>query len=254
MFDRISLVVVLTVGLVFCRIPAGFCVGSNDLKIQPPSLGIGLFFSGTEVNLSGSIASDRDLMIEIIGPRKKSKFNMKGRVGPFWMNYAKVELDHAPFLYIVLLPGDSRWTERAAAQGLGVQNLAEEVTISPASLDHNLIFQRFVRLKSSEQLYVEVKNAVDYLPVDDDRKHFDAKFFLPSATVAGRYEIVANQIAHDRIEEKSVYDFQVEEVGIIKSIHEIAYQRELLYGILSVVIALFVGAVMGLLFKQSRGH
>jgi hypothetical protein len=248
------LAVVLAVGLAFGRIPAGFCVESMNVKIQPPSLGINLFFSGSEIKLSGSISSDRDLIIEIIGPRKESKFNLKGRVGPFWMNSAKVELDHAPFLYKVLLPGGSNWTERAQSLGLGIQNLAAEITISPASLDPNLIFQRFVRLKISEQLYTEAEDAVDYLPAGVDRKYFEAKFLLPSATVAGRYEIVANQILHDKIEQKAVYNFQVEEVGVIKGIHEIAYQRELLYGILSVVVALFVGAVMGLLFKHSKGH
>jgi hypothetical protein len=58
----------------------------------------------------------------------------------------------------------------------------------------------------------------------------------------------------DRVVKRSVHPFQVEEVGVIKTIHELAYHQELIYGILCVVIALFVGAVMGLVFVRTAAH
>ena len=90
---------VLGFALVFSY--ASICLAAESfvLKIEPKSLEIGMFFSGTMVNISGRILTNQEIVIEIIGPDEKSKFNMKAKVGPFWMNREKVELEHAPFLY-----------------------------------------------------------------------------------------------------------------------------------------------------------
>ena len=58
-------------------------------------------------------------MIEILGPEANDLYDLKGRVGPFWMTREKVQLENAPQLYMLLLPQGQDWERKAALAGLG---------------------------------------------------------------------------------------------------------------------------------------
>ena len=227
---------------------------STTIKIIPEKLGIGAFFAGEDITISGSLPSDGDIIIEVIGPQENAKFNIKGRVGPFWMNRAKVVLQNVPFLYVLLLPGEKKWEQLLPSLELGVQHLKQDIRISPESLDREIILEQFNQLKRSEHLYLQKENTIHYSTANQGRKIFSATFHFPSSTAPGEYRIAATMLQADRIVKRSVLPFQVEEVGVIKTIHELAYHQELIYGILCVVIALFVGAVMGLVFVRTAAH
>lgn len=227
---------------------------TSVFKIMPPQLGIGAFFSGKDIALSGPLPSDAGIIIEIIGPQENAKFNVKGRVGPFWMNRDKVELEKAPFLYVLLLPGNKKWKNQLSSIGVGLQQVEQSIRISPAGRDRDLIFDQFIRLKRSELLYAQDENAIHYTAQNKGGKFFEATFHFPSSTVPGEYQIVATLLQNNRTVNRSVHHFQVAEVGVIKRVRELAYHHELVYGIVCVVIALFVGAVMGLFFGRSEGH
>ena len=47
---------------------------SATIKISPAKLGIGAFFGGEDITLSGSLPSDGDIIIEVIGPQENAKF------------------------------------------------------------------------------------------------------------------------------------------------------------------------------------
>ena len=105
MLNKKITAIFITVAFLLCGSIAR-AAESATLKIIPATLGIGAFFSGEDVTLSGSLPPDGDIIIEVIGPQENAKFNIKGRVGPFWMNRAKVVLQNVPFLYVLLLPGE----------------------------------------------------------------------------------------------------------------------------------------------------
>ncbi len=86
--------------------PGGFAAADAPaaLTVDPAVLDVSTFFSGEQVTISGEVPAGNDVAVEIIGPQTKSLFNLKGRIGPFWMTRDKVDLEHAPSLYILLLP------------------------------------------------------------------------------------------------------------------------------------------------------
>lgn len=232
----------------------GLPAGSSPIDVVPPYLEIGTFYSGQEIKLRGSILPDRDIIIEIRGPDERSIFNMKGRVGPFWMNREKVQLEHAPFLYMLILPKGKKWANRLSSLGIGIAKLKQGIVVKHDRLSSKMILDRFVELKRSEQLYGEMEEAIVYSGVREGRKYFETRFYFPSSTIPGEYKIMANVVHDGKIEETSVYAFGVRQVGFIKEVHELAYHRVLIYGILCVVIALFVGAIIGLFFKRTGAH
>jgi len=252
--------------LIYILLPAFFCgftvfaaetAGTEDigdLTIQPNVMNIGTFYNPGQVQISGEVASGENVMVEIAGPAANSVFDLKGRMGPFWMTRGKAELDGAPAMYVLLLPGGPGWQQKAAALGLGLENLQNEISIQSEALPSDALFDMFVELKKSEGLYAVKENAVTYAQAENGRRRFTAVYRFPRSTAKGKYEIRATAVANGNKVQVQSRSFLVEEVGFTGLVDDLATNRRLTYGILAVVIALFAGAVMGLLFKSGGGH
>jgi hypothetical protein len=226
----------------------------SDMKVVPAYVEIGTFFYGQDIKVYGSVLQDQDVIVEVEGPDERSIFKMKGRVGPFWMNREKVELEHAPFLYIMILPKGKKWEESISSLGVGMGELKQRIIIRDNTLSYDTIFDRFVKLKKSEHLYGKQDGGVVYSNEKHGRKYFETKFRFPPSAIPGEYHIVATLVSDGKVEERTSQSFRVEEVGFIKKVHELAFHRALAYGILCVVVALAVGALMGLFFRRARAH
>jgi hypothetical protein len=246
--------VLLIIGVILAGVDLASSARASTIKIYPAHLDIGTFFSGRRISLSGSVPADRDVVIEVRGPEEKSVFNTKGRVGPFWMNRGKFELEKAPFLYLLLLPEGAEPSTVLSSLGLGIKQLERKLAVKPDTVDLDVVFPRFVQLKESQHLYGELAGAVRYSPSTGGIKHFEALFQMPSSTVPGEYMIEARLVHDGKVEEMPSQAFTVKEVGFVKAVRELAYDSGLLYGILCVLIALFVGAVIGLLFQSKGAH
>ncbi|MEJ2637971.1 MAG: TIGR02186 family protein [Desulfosarcinaceae bacterium] len=252
-FSRFLLLLVY-VGIGLGIAAATWAVPSDGLSIQPEILDINTFYSGGTIKISGTAPSGQDVVIEIIGPAADNQFDIKGKVGPFWMTQDKVEMDGAPAMYVLLLPAGSEWTQKAAAQGLGLANLKSKVRIESSALPSDELFDMFLKLKMDQDLYIERQNAVIYETADDGSRRFSAAYRFPRSTSAGSYSIRATTIADGVRESVRTRPFKVDEVGFIHLVDSLATNQRLAYGILAVVIALFTGAVMGLLFKGGGSH
>ena len=225
-----------------------------DLEIIPPYLHISTFYAGQDVEVKGTIPSGRDVILELIGPEGDEEFNLKGRVGPFWMNRKKIKLRHVPSLYILLLPGDKKRDGQRTPPGVGIGKIKKGVTIIPEGEDLEDIFGKFLQLKRSDGLYSRKYNAIAYSDGPGNTREFKATIHLPASISPGKFTIEATIMHEGRREKRLAREFTVEEVGFIKEVRELAYREGLFYGILCVVIALFVGGIMGFFFKGSGAH
>jgi len=224
------------------------------LTVSPDVLNVGLFFSGSQVTITGEIPVSEDVAVEIIGPQVNNLFDVKGRIGPFWMTRAKVDLENAPALYILLLPSGRDWEQKAAALNLGIDNLQQQIGISRSETAPEDIFRMFVKLKRSEKLYGEVPGAVLYSVGENGRRRFTATCRLPASTRAGKYTVKATPIANGEEGVELRHDLTVREVGFVEMVDALASKRRLTYGVAAVLVALFSGALMGLLFKGGSRH
>jgi hypothetical protein len=243
----------------FCFVSISLFAGNawpgepQALTVQPEILEIGTFYAGGSVSISGEIPADQDVVVEIAGPVVNGQFDVKGRIGPFWMTRDKVELSGAPGMYILLLPEGQDWHRKAVSLGLGLENLKKTLSIQSATLSPDDVFNMFLELKKSKGFYVEQKDAVSYSPGQMGRRRFTVVYHFSRATAAGTYTIKASTIEKGRIRTETSRPFLVREVGFPKYVDDMATHHRLMYGILAVMIALFTGAVMGLLFKGGGG-
>jgi len=246
--------------LLFCfnlvALPAGsaWTAESGKLAIQPEVLDIGTFYSGCQVTISGEVPQGQDVVVEIAGPAANGQFDLKGRVGPFWMTNGRAEMDGAPAMYALLLPGGRDWQKKASSLGLGLEKLRNKIAIQSATVPPDELFNMFLKLKKSEGLYVVEDNAVSYAAAKNGLRRFTAVCHFPRSTAAGNYTIKATEIINGAKGMELSRSFLVDEVGFSRLVYDLATNQRLVYGILAVVIALFAGAVMGLLFKGGGRH
>lgn len=243
--------------MVFCALllpltaATGWAAESDDgLTVHPEVLHIGTFYSGGDIRISGQAPTEGDVIVEITGPKAAGLFDVKGRVGPFWMTRDKAAIEGAPSAYALLLPGGQDWGQKASALGLGFENLRKAVSIDSDLLSADEAFNMFLKLKKDEDLYVVKDNAVRYSSAKNGGRVFEATYRFPRSTVKGDYHIKATAIVNG--EEKGAVrsrGFKVYEVGFTSLVDDLATNRRLTCGILAVCIALVTGAVMGLLFK-----
>jgi len=227
---------------------------TGELTIQPGVLDIGTFFSEGLVTISGEVPSGQDVIVEIAGPSANGQFDLKGRVGPFWMTRGKAEMDGAPAMYVLLLPGGQDWHRKASSLGLGLERLRRKISIQSSALPPDDLFNMFVDLKKSEGLYAIEDNAITYASAKNGHRQFTTAFRFPRSTATGKYQIKATAVANGARGLEQSCSFLVDEVGFDRLVLDLATNQRLTYGILAVVVALFAGAVMGFLFKSRGSH
>ena len=241
-------------GLVALTAGTAWTAESGKLAIQPEVLDIGTFYSGCQVTISGEAPKGEDVVVEVAGPVANGQFDLKGRVGPFWMTNGRAEMDGAPAMYALLLPGGRDWQKKASSLGLGLENLRNKIAIQSATVSPDELFNMFLKLKKSEGLYVVEDNAVAYAAAKNGLRRFTAVCHFPRSTAAGNYTIKATEIINGAKGMERSRSFLVDEVGFSRLVYDLATNQRLVYGIMAVVIALFAGAVMGLLFKGGGRH
>jgi hypothetical protein len=241
-------------GFVSGLVPAAWSETQSGLSVEPEVMNIGTFFAGGRVTISGQVPEGQDVVVQITGPAAEGRFDVKGRVGPFWLTRGKAELDGAPNMYVLLLPSGQDWLQQVAALGFGLEMLKKKISVSSSELPADELYDMFFKLKKSEGLYVEKDNAVAYGSAEKGFRKFTATYDFPRATAAGKYTIEAVFVSQGAKGLRQSYDFIIDEVGFNRLIDELASQRRLTYGILAVVIALLTGAAMGYLFKGGGSH
>jgi uncharacterized protein (TIGR02186 family) len=246
----------LCFGLMILLLASGPAISaeSPDLRIEPNHLDVNTFFTGGEVTITGRAPAQADVVVEITGPMVDAQYDIKGRVGPFWMNRQKVHLKNTPSLYALLTPDGEKWEERLSALGVGFEKLKDSIQVSDSEISKADIVQMFMKLKESEGLYGEDFGAVTYGSEKDGVKTFTADYKFPSSTLTGSYAIKAVLVENGATQSESFAKLSVREIGFIKFIDKLASNQRLVYGVLAVVIALFTGAIMGVLFKGGGGH
>ena len=225
----------------------------KGLTLSPQKVSINAFFSGETLKISGRIPASQDVMIEITGKDTESAFDLKGRIGPFWMTKGNVTLKHVPELYLLLLPQSKEVEKEVQDQGLGMARLEKKLSADGSVQVPGDIFRLFSTLKEEEGLYRKAEGAVVYSDERDGTKAFTAVYKLPALINPGTYQVIATAMDKSGVKDRMKASLQVSQEGFVKLVDHLASDRRIAYGVTAVVIALFAGIVMGIVFKQSGG-
>ena len=229
----------------------------NKLTVSPAKVDVGLNFTGTTLNISGSVPDNAGVYIKVSSPNDSIlDLSKKGKVSLFWMNVENTSVTKVPKLYQVLSSRPlSDLTEdqqnklgidqnfSAVYQAAEVSKHSESGPVKLEKSQANEFVSSLVNIYKKAGLYGLNESTVQ---VKDG--HFKASLQLPANIPQEKCIVTVYFIKGGKVIGTSNESFNVETVGIIKWLNYLAIYDGPSYGFMSVMIALIVGAAIAFLF------
>jgi uncharacterized protein (TIGR02186 family) len=258
MMPRIA-VMLLTVMLVCGARPAS--AERLVVSLSNPRVAITSNFIGDELVLFGTVEPDAgksgpppsyDLVVTVVGPQETLRTRRKQRVLGIWVNVDSREFVRAPS-YLAIL-SNRPVAEIAGPDVLrrlqvGLDNFLLPQRIGPDIADtvRDDPFRRaFVQLQSQHSFYRQTGNAVTFLTP----AVFRAAISLPADAPVGKYAIDVKLFVGGAIVTRTTAALEVTKTGFEQYVAEAARDNGLLYGLATMLMALFTGWVASVVFKR----
>ncbi|MFH1216426.1 MAG: TIGR02186 family protein [Pseudomonadota bacterium] len=224
------------------------------LDLDPAVVEIGTFYNGTTVQVSGMIPAGAEAVVRLSGEPEELHLKRKGKVGGvLWMNTGDLTFDNAPRVYKLFTANGLDDLDHSGAKDFGFAALKNRIKISPASEDNDFLLKEFIRLKEHESLYAMTPGSVKYGTQENGMKSFDATMLIPPGMKPGSYNVEVAAVSNGAIIGTAAKPLVLELVSLPSQLSNMAFGHALWYGIMSVVIAVMAGLVMGTLFRGKGG-
>jgi uncharacterized protein (TIGR02186 family) len=228
------------------------CAAEPLLQLLPSHIEVDLFFQGARLVATGRVPKDCRVVLKLEGERRAVSYRRKDRRGPLWISTGRVVFDSLPALYVVAASSDSPDVARQLETvGEGFEALRRSVTIeqSPPG-DDGFVFDEFLRLETQRGFYAVRPGTIVLSDGDGGIADFRAEFRIPAAIRSGAYRATLYCFKEDRPVSETVRTFTVEKAGLVRVLSDAAFQHGGLYGLISVVVALAAGLVVGVIFRK----
>lgn len=218
------------------------------LGLSRDEVAITATFDGSDILIFGAIKreepipedSNLEVIIALAGPSEPITVRRKDRVAGIWVNVDAVEVDEAPSFYAVL---SSAPMETALRQ---VEDLRHDITIprairsvgAPMSVtDAEAFTEALIRIRAGAGLYQVLENAVD---LEEDTL-FRGQVTLPANLTEGPYRTRIFLTRDGNVVDIYETSIAVNKVGLERWLYELSRNQPLIYGLMSLAIAIAAG-------------
>lgn len=228
------------------------------LGLSQDEIAITATFDGSSILIFGAVKRERpipegpelEVIVTVSGPIEPVTVRRKERQLGIWVNAAAVEVDAAPTFYAVATSGplDTVLTK--------VEDLRHKISISrairsvgaPMQIEDATPFtEALIRVRSAEDLYQSLEGAVAV----DQQTLFRTSIALPANLTEGNYVARIFLTRGGEVVDDYETTIPVHKVGLERWLYKLAHEQALLYGVLSLAIAIAAGwaasAAFGLL-------
>lgn len=243
---------ILCIGLAL--LPAAGGAQSVVADLSQNAVSITADFQGSEILVFGAIETDApvEVIVAVSGPATPVTVRKKSRVAGIWINTEGVEIDAAPSIYKIA-------TTAPLSQILSeVEDLRHRISIPRAIrsvgapdtvLDASRFTEALIRLRSSQGLYRVQEGAVTVR----DGALFRTTISLPANLVEGLYTARVFLTRDRTVVARYSTALDVRKVGLERWIYTLAHVRPMLYGLMSLAIAIAAGWAASAFFRYIRG-
>ena len=221
---------------------------------------IGLMYNGDYIYFFGNVPdASADVIVKLTSTEDTPlAVNRKGRVALFWMNVKQYNVTGLPQLYKIHSTRPISQildAHRARELGIGYDVLKERMQLGlvrgkPDESDRDVVFDGILRLKREANLYNIDEKRVEIT----GGKLFKHYFRFPPAAKEGTYRAESYIIKNGELVGKGVDEVVIQKRGIEAAFTKAAYHHPVIYGLVSVLVALGMGLLVGFLFKKGGGH
>ncbi|MFY0692350.1 MAG: TIGR02186 family protein [Paracoccaceae bacterium] len=216
-------------------------------------------FDGSDILIYGAVkreaAPDTDAPLEVIitvsGPSEPVTVRKKDKRYGIWVNTEAVEVDSAPSFYAITATG--RLNEILDA----TEDLRHKISIprairsvgAPSDVENAPRFtDALIRIREAEDLYQRRDDSVQLF----EETLFSTTVDLPANLVEGPYETLIYLVRDGKVVDRHSTSINVNKVGLERWIYDLAHDKPLIYGILSLVIAISAGWLASAVFRYIR--
>ncbi len=222
------------------------------VKLRPNLVNIGIFFGGAKVALKGSVPAGSQVAVVLEGPPQDNHFKRKRHVmGLLWMNQGEVLFRHVPSVYLVYT-SQGVSPELARKLGFGYRAVRHRADIQPKEGEEEFLFSQFVKLKEEHGLYHWQQGGVRLGKPNQGRRPFVVKLDISSRMPPGEYAVRVLAVDQSHILASDLEHLKVQETGLLAQLANLSQNHGLLYGILSVLVAIGAGLLMDLIFGTKK--
>ncbi len=254
---RVALAAGLTVVALLSDAVTSVAMAQDRFTIDPNPVSVHSFFNGGVVRVSGTVDPGSSVIVVITGRTVDEHFNRKGRIGPFWATTGKVTISGVPVLHLVASPAPVSTLVRRdeiEAYRLDLETLIRGARIEPDGSDRGPLLREYLKLKQQQGVVAIFEQAV-HIGNTPSGRSFDAEIPWPVTAPAEAYQVAVLQVRERSVMRQDVRSLDVQYVGIPRFVAHMAFERSVVYGLGSVVIALGFGLAIGILFKKGpAGH
>ncbi|PSJ37047.1 hypothetical protein C7I55_23560 [Sphingomonas deserti] len=240
---------------------APLALGAAEPKLVPDvsqsRIDIQYSFTGAELLLFGAIVypggkpprEGAEIVVVVKGPVQPLVLREKQKVAGIWMNVESARFRSAPAFYAVASsrPLAEMVDERTAAiYELGLQNLQ----LSPGTGAAPDVQRRFeaglIDLMQRHQLYFEDPKGVRI----SEGVLYRARVNIPARVPVGNYTAETFLIRDGRVLAGAVREIQIEKLGFERFVATAADRWSLTYGLVAVLLSLFLGWSASAFFRK----
>ena len=218
------------------------------LGLSRDKVAITTSFDGSEILIFGAIKRETEIpdgpplevVVTVSGPSSPVMVRRKENRYGIWVNTDAVEVDAAPSFYAVATSGPLREVLTA------VEDLRHKVSIPRAIrsvgapqniLDSKNFTEALIRIRTRARLYqlLEETGAVD------EQTLFRTSIRLPAALVEGDYATRIFLTRGGKVISQFQTTIDVDKVGLERWLYDLSREQPLIYGLMSLAIAIAAG-------------
>jgi uncharacterized protein (TIGR02186 family) len=246
------------VAVVLCFIASAAQTENVVLGLSKDSVAITANFDGSDILVFGAVkrespipATPLQVIVTISGPYKPLTVRRKDKRFGIWINTESVQIEAAPSFYAVATsaPWDKVITDQQdTMHHVSVVRAIEARRTSPKTADQARFAEAVIRIKTSENLYQMLENSVSV----DQQTLFRTSIAMPSNLTEGRYDTRILLTRDGEVISTFNTEIDVRKVGLERFLFSLSRERPLVYGLLSLAIAIFAGWAASGLFNILR--
>lgn len=230
-----------------------------DIGISTNEIAIAADFAGADITVFGAIdGADElllaigayDIIVALEGPKRPATVRRKERVAGIWINRHSIQFEPIPASYSIssTRPLDSIAKPIAlSARDTGIDHIRLVPTGSVGDGSRlNEFRDAFRRIKQTSGLYQRDPSGVQFV----SKSLFKASVRLPANIPIGQHSVRAELFRNGEYIMEASVPLRVVKTGLEQFTYNLAHQHSLVYGLLSVLLAVITGWLGSLIFRR----
>lgn len=209
-------------------------------------------FTGENLLLYGARNQPGEILIVVKGPKHSYRVWKKKRIFGFWANDDHVDFTHIDsFYHVASSQPFSLYQNNALLESVGIK-VHDPFGFIPKSIDGletPPFKEAMLNQLESRSLYSRTPQEVSFL----EKMLFRLQIPFPKLVPEGIYLVSIFLISNGDIASEQIIPVRIERAGFDAMIYDLAHERPLSYGTLSILVALLSGWIIRVLFQKFIG-